>query len=62
MNRLFKYFSDTAAEMKQVSWPTNRQAIFYTILVLVISAVVAVYTGVFDYLFSEGVNLIIQRI
>jgi preprotein translocase subunit SecE len=62
MNRLFKYFGDTAAEMKQVSWPTNRQAIFYTILVIVISAVVALYIGLFDYLFSEGVNFIISRI
>ena len=62
MNRLFKYFSDTAAEMKQVTWPTNRQAIFYTILVIVISAIVAVYIGLFDYLFSEGVKFITSRI
>ena len=60
--RLIKYFNDTASEMKQVSWPTQRQAVFYTILVVAISALVALYIGAFDYLFSEAVKLITNRI
>lgn len=62
MNKLIKYFNDTASELKQVSWPTNRQALFYTALVIIISAFVALYVGAFDYLFSQGVNFIIHRI
>lgn len=48
--------------MRQVSWPTQRQAFFYTLLVIVISALVAVYIGAFDYLFSEAVKFIVDRI
>jgi len=62
MTNLTKYFKDTAAELKQVSWPTQKQATFYTILVIVISAVVALYVGAFDYLFSQAINLLINRI
>ena len=60
--KLIKYFNDTASEMKQVSWPTQRQATFYTLLVVAISALVALYIGAFDYLFSEAVKFITSRI
>jgi preprotein translocase subunit SecE len=33
----------------------------YTILVVVISAVVALYVGAFDYLFSQGINYFVNR-
>lgn len=62
MNSLIKYFNDTASEMKQVTWPTQRQALFYTVLVVVISALVAMYISAFDYLFSEVVKFIVNRI
>jgi preprotein translocase subunit SecE len=61
MDNLSKYFRDTAAELKQVSWPTQQQAMLYTALVIVISVLVSLFTGAFDYLFSQGVNAIITN-
>jgi len=61
MDNLTKYFRDTANELKQVSWPTQHQALLYTVLVIAISAAVALYVGLFDYLFSQGVNFIVNR-
>lgn len=61
MDQLTKYFRDTAAELKQVTWPTQQQALMYTGLVIGISAVVALYIGVFDYLFSQFINFVINR-
>jgi preprotein translocase subunit SecE len=61
MDNLTKYFRDTAAELKQVSWPTQQQAMLYTALVIVISVLVSLFTGAFDYLFSQGVNAIITN-
>ncbi len=58
---LSNYLKATAAEMKQVSWPTQKQAFVYTVLVIVISAVVSLFLGVFDFLFAEGVNLIVNK-
>ncbi len=61
MEQLTKYFKATAAEMKQVSWPTQQQALFYTALVVAISAVVALYVGAFDFLFGEIINLVVNN-
>ncbi len=61
MNSLIKYFRDTAAELKQVSWPTQHQAMLYTVLVIVISVSVALFTGAFDFLFSRGIEAFVNR-
>jgi preprotein translocase subunit SecE len=61
MNQLTKYIRATIAELRQVSWPTRQEAITYTVLVIVISTIVALYVGAFDYLFSRAVDLIVNR-
>jgi len=61
MDQLTKYFRDTAAEMKQVSWPTQQQAAFYSLLVIVISSFVALYVGAFDYIFSQAINFVVNN-
>ncbi len=62
MTQLIKYIKATAAELRQVNWPTQKEAITYTVLVIVISAVVALYVGAFDYLFSQGINSLVNSI
>jgi preprotein translocase SecE subunit len=61
MNQLIKYFRDTAAELQQVTWPSQRQAMLYTVLVIVISTLVSLFTGAFDFLFSQGIEAFINR-
>jgi len=60
MSNLSNYFKATMAEMKQVTWPTQRQAFFYTLLVIIISALVAIFLGVFDYIFGLGIDAIVN--
>lgn len=61
MNNFTKYLRDTFAELKQVSWPTQHQAMLYTVLVIGISIIVAMFVGAFDYLFSQGINVLVNR-
>lgn len=58
MKKLFNYLRETKGEMKHVNWPTKTQTIAYTILVIVLSLALAIYLGIFDFLFTEGVSLI----
>ncbi len=58
---LGEYIKETRAELKHVSWPTRRQAIIFTALVIVLSIGLALILGVFDYLFAAGVKLLINR-
>lgn len=57
MNQFINYLKDTRAEMKHVSWPTRRQAMVFTVVVILVSVVTALYLGFFDYFFS----LILQK-
>lgn len=57
MNRFVNYIKDTRAELQHVSWPTRRQAMTFTGIVILISVIVSVFLGFFDYLLS----LILQK-
>ena len=56
---MFNYFKDVRAEMKHVSWPTRRQAIIYTGVVIAVSLITAIYLGLLDYLFSAVIQKVI---
>lgn len=47
------YLRDTKAELRHVSWPTKRQAINYTVIVLVISIGTGIFLGVLDFGFAQ---------
>lgn len=56
MSSFIQYIKDTQSELKHVSWPTRAQATAFTILVIVISLLTAVYLGAFDQLFTHLVK------
>ena len=56
---LTDYIKETKVEMKHVTWPSRRQAIAFTVVVILISIGVALYLGFFDFLFTLGLGKII---
>jgi preprotein translocase SecE subunit len=60
MSKLGDYIQDTRGELKHVSWPTQRQAIIYTALVVAISIIVAAFVGAFDFVFTRGIDWFIK--
>jgi len=61
MSKITEYFKETRGELKHVIWPTRSQTLYYTLIVIVLSVVVAYYLGVFDFIFSKGLEIIINR-
>ena len=59
--KIVDYIKETQGELKHVSWPTRRQVISYTSIVIGISVLTAVMLGFFDFVFQYGLNLIISR-
>lgn len=57
--KLLTYFKETRAEFKHVAWPTRKQAILYTVVVIAISLITAAYLGAFDYVFTTLLKLVI---
>ncbi|MDQ5912018.1 MAG: Protein translocase subunit SecE [Patescibacteria group bacterium] len=57
-----QYIKETTAEMKHVTWPTRRQTVIYSILVVVVSIAVSAYLGLLDSVFAAGLALLIPSL
>ena len=62
MDKIGQYFRETLSEMKQVKWPTQNQAMVYTGLVIAVVAVVAVFVGLWDFVFATGIKFLSNSI
>lgn len=56
---MFNYIKNVKGELKHVSWPTRKQTIQFTAIVLGISVIVAIALGLFDLIFAEGLKFLI---
>jgi preprotein translocase SecE subunit len=56
----FQYLNDTRSELRHVAWPTRMQTVIYTIIVIALSLLVAVYLGFFDFIFTTGLARVVQ--
>lgn len=53
-----EYVKETRAEMNHVNWPTREQTTRFTIMVIVVSVLVAALLGVSDFVFSKLLTLL----
>lgn len=61
MNKTIEYLKEVRTELKNVTWPTRNQTLFFTIAVLIVSVFVAYFLGFFDKLFSAGLEKFLSR-
>jgi preprotein translocase subunit SecE len=54
--RFKKWFKELKSEAKKVSWPTFKQVVNNTIIVIVTVAVVGILIWVLDFLFLHGIK------
>lgn len=57
--KLVEYIKETRAEMRHVTWPTRKQAINYTFLVIGVSVATALILALADKIFALGLERII---
>ncbi|MAG12408.1 preprotein translocase subunit SecE [bacterium] len=50
--KLINYLKATRGELKHVSWPTQKQTAYFTVVVIIISILTAAFLGFFDFLFT----------
>ncbi len=58
-NKITTFLQEARTELKKVRWPTREQTIQYTLGVIVVSIVVAIFLGTLDYLFQIIINRVI---
>lgn len=57
LERIINYIKETRTEVKYVNWPSRQTTLRYTLMVIGISAGIAIFLGSFDILFTYLVNL-----
>jgi preprotein translocase subunit SecE len=53
--RLFLFYRQVVAELRKVIWPTRRELVTYTTVVLVFVSIMTAIVAVLDILFGKGV-------
>ncbi|HEY4506912.1 MAG TPA: preprotein translocase subunit SecE [Candidatus Paceibacterota bacterium] len=61
MSKLNVFLKDVRTELGRVVWPTKKQTIQYTLVVVVVSLVVAAFLGVLDYVFAFLLNKFVLK-
>ena len=59
---LGKFLRDVRIELGKVTWPTRKDLIQSTLVVLVAVGIATVYTGVLDFVFAKAVDVILSVI
>ena len=57
--RIGKWFRDMKSELKKVQWPTRKQTINNTLIVIACVIVVGICIALFDYVAGEAIKLLI---
>ena len=52
----FRFIGDIIAELKKVVWLSKREAIYLTVLVLIVAAATGLFLGAVDYGFTQLVD------
>lgn len=60
-NRLSSYFGESKDELKKVVWPTRRETVRNTLIVIGFSLAVAAFLGLADFLLNEVLNRFVLR-
>ena len=49
------FFRQVVAELRKVIWPTRKELLSYTWIVLIFVVIMGAYIGVLDFIFTKGV-------
>jgi len=58
-NSIARFFSETIAELRKVSWPTWQEALRLTAIVMVVLFFASIFLGTIDFLLTELFRLLL---
>jgi len=54
--KILKFLREVKVETKKVDWPTRKEIIKYSLIVVFVSVVLAIYLGFWDFIFTTILN------
>lgn len=61
MAKVIDFLKDVRVELAKVTWPTRKETIRYTLIVIGVSIVLALFLGVLDSAFQLGIQHLIAQ-
>ena len=61
VRKLIEYLSEVRGELRKVIWPKRQEVIRLTLVVFIISVIVAAYAGGLDYIFTKTLALVVSK-
>ena len=61
-NALLRYFRETRGELRKVTWPTRQESQRLTAIVLAVTALMSLFLGILDYIFSNTIQSMVEFI
>lgn len=60
-HKAIRYFYEAKEELEKVAWPSRRQTVVSTLIVIGVSIATAVFLGALDYGLNLGLQAIVTR-
>jgi len=61
LKKIINFLSESTTELKKIKWPTPKETLQYTLIVIIISMIVAIYLTTLDFIFSFLLKKIILK-
>ncbi|MCX7750753.1 MAG: preprotein translocase subunit SecE [Candidatus Bipolaricaulota bacterium] len=61
VTKVREYLTSVRTELGRVSWPSRREVVSFTVLILLMSVVLGVYLGLTDLVVTQLLRLLLQR-
>jgi preprotein translocase subunit SecE len=59
-NALVRYVRETRGELRKVTWPTRQESQRLTAIVLGVTAVMAIFLGLLDFIFANSIQALVE--
>ncbi len=59
MQKVMQFLNDAKVELKRVTWPSRKQTMASTFVVIIIVFVMAIYFGIIDFGLAKLIKLIL---
>jgi len=60
LQKIKEFFQEVSVELRKVSWPTRQQTLNATVVVIVVSFIVAFFLGIVDIVLARIVGSIMR--
>jgi preprotein translocase subunit SecE len=57
--KILRFLKEAKIELKRVTWPTPRQTLASTSVVIIVVIIVSIFLGIVDYGLSKAIRLVL---